>query len=865
MVNRANRGFANPGLQLREGQSGDVVAGALPAGDAFSQLANIAEHFGAQLNTMAAAAAKTEGQAQAALDIQSGLVKPRNDATARGEGYDGVAGDYLSAARRAALNEGMTKAYVDFGDQPDKLGPALDAVHKGLPPTGLPALDAALNGDYLVRRSDFMARSTEQAHKRLQETARANFISEVQTSQSLLDQVSASAGIDPQGAKRVAMAGQQFIATIAKYGPKTAFSIGEIQFPADDTRRDALSPEQLAAYSAKATVQSKETWLTAYADTLPDARSRKIFAAQVEERWKGGDPIFAGLDGADMDRITGRLDASARRAEADERSAQAQASDEARNAIEAFQYGQEPDWDMARQAAAASGDAGLMAQVDFYASASPEVKGVLKTVVARQLGLFGPTTPGETWVDATGQPVDHQALAAQIGATTQQASGFFSRVLGTQATVTSAKRSEQGNTSVGGSRTSAHLRGEGWDIKVPGQSSAQTFAALRASGMPFDQLLDEGDHVHVGLGPKMRGQALIKNGNAWTTPSDVKPGTPAYAAWASARDGFSSDPLNYVRGGANRAPIANVPVVVPEGAFARDPAQLQAWGAAMKQRQALGQTISRTYGVPPRLLTNGEREYYKAQVEANPTQAIALARAAYQSMGEGGALSLMRELGESAPEASASLHIADLYASGSSQFATAAAQGMALISEGKQQLPKDDDIAIAAKFDKLKGAVPPQVLIAARITARAAMLNDQMTGTKRSDDYYVNAALGTTSANGRLYGGVVKVNGRETAIPHWLDQDRADDALEALGHAWERQGNGPVWSNGEAVTGTQMAGMQMVLSPSGSYRFVNPRTGNPVMKRGGGVFELDMDRARPFLSRTLGAAALKATSSAGVQ
>jgi len=72
--------------------------------------------------------------------------------------------------------------------------------------------------------------------------------------------------------------------------------------------------------------------------------------------------------------------------------------------------------------------------------------------------------------------------------------------------ITSTRRSAADNARVGGSKTSSHLTGHGIDF-VPADGDFDRAArALADAGVPFDQIINEGDHIHIGYGPKMRGQ-----------------------------------------------------------------------------------------------------------------------------------------------------------------------------------------------------------------------------------------------------------------------------------------------------------------------------------------------------------------------
>jgi hypothetical protein len=66
-------------------------------------------------------------------------------------------------------------------------------------------------------------------------------------------------------------------------------------------------------------------------------------------------------------------------------------------------------------------------------------------------------------------------------------------------TVTSGYRSPGVNRGVGGSRNSAHMDGRAADIKVSGLAPREAAQQILAAGIALDQLIYEGQWVHVGI------------------------------------------------------------------------------------------------------------------------------------------------------------------------------------------------------------------------------------------------------------------------------------------------------------------------------------------------------------------------------
>jgi putative chitinase len=75
--------------------------------------------------------------------------------------------------------------------------------------------------------------------------------------------------------------------------------------------------------------------------------------------------------------------------------------------------------------------------------------------------------------------------------------------------ITSGYRSPTLNRFIGGSKSSAHCLGFAADFKCPQFGApVDIVAAIKASGIKYDQLINEGFWVHISFAPELRQQTL---------------------------------------------------------------------------------------------------------------------------------------------------------------------------------------------------------------------------------------------------------------------------------------------------------------------------------------------------------------------
>jgi hypothetical protein len=106
-------------------------------------------------------------------------------------------------------------------------------------------------------------------------------------------------------------------------------------------------------------------------------------------------------------------------------------------------------------------------------------------------------TPGGTWSaggNAAGSAAGRAEFAhSAIGSPYVNAQSFFDRLVGAHVRII------EGRARGGHARNSEHYTGDAWDFSVPGMTNDQVIAKIRQSGVAFDELFNEQNHVHMGF------------------------------------------------------------------------------------------------------------------------------------------------------------------------------------------------------------------------------------------------------------------------------------------------------------------------------------------------------------------------------
>ena len=526
------------------------------------------------------------------------------------------------------------------------------------------------------------------------------------------------------------------------------------------------------------------------------------------------------------------------------KSARGEAAQLTRDQIEAMRYGGDVDPNALTRNAAAAGDPGLSAEAQYRMAVGFGEPGAAQELAAGGVAVGGFTGAVNFVIDKV---EGGDKLVVDGGGPTRFGISQNANPDLNVATLTrdqAAMRYRRYWAQVGADQLPPALALVAFDTAVNhgvekaramlAQSGGDPATLLQLRAAEYDRLAKDPDQAKNLAGWKNR---LLKVGAE----------AARIESFTNVQEGVSSDPLKFAMGTNKRPALAQV------GVLPTNPTDPD-FVPALQGRLRIGQLMNRTYHAPMRLLTNGEAAALKDAIAQDPGAAIQLAEAATQAVGPQAARSLLGEVGQQGT-ADLSLHIADLHALGSTQFAALAVSGI-------EQKAKGQELAAGLKTEirdyvaehKTLFAGNPNLLIAVRQTAEAAALAQTTTGQGKSAEFYVNSALGATSRGGKTYGGIVEVNGARTVMPPWLASDHADEVMDYLAEGWSH-GGGPVYGDtGKPIPARALAKLRPMPLPNGHYALLD---GKGVAVSGatpGRAFELDLDAMAPALRRRFGRA-----------
>ncbi|MGR6533132.1 glycosyl hydrolase 108 family protein [Brevundimonas sp. RM1] len=836
-----------------------------PAAGAAAGVAEAAKGVARELGAMADRSLKREGERDAGRAITAAgqfgqEVQLRQGFGVDDQAFNAIAREYLSTRRISAYAEEIDKAELASPDSEAGFTEARGAVRQAFRDraTGDPLIDAEFERQATLLDQAALRRVRVGQEKARISMARGAMTEAASVGETLIGQAVASAGFDDAGATLIAANLTEYTAKMARFGPREAFSIGGVEFAADPNRSAAMSVEELARHLDQVQARTRSTWLTTAVDQAPDAASARAMAGQIEEQWAAGNPAFVGLSASDFAQVAARNEATVNRKANGEGAGQRAAGQQLRDMMTAAEYGGDYDVGQMRALAQASGDPGLVAMVEFG-----ERHGFGVTPASLRSGGRPVGGGFDGWVDFLLDDLEGEGFVGNDNGAGRAQWGITERSHPEAWADGRIDRNEartiyrQYWADVGGDNLPPALAHAAASAAVvAGAGNARRW--LAASGGDVERFHD----LQLAHFEKLAADNPAKYGgslNGWRRRDGLsRAQSRRVTASERAAEGYASDPIGFARGNSKRDAMVELPEFDINRIFGGDPSA----GGFLRDRLAVGRQLNARSGVPVAVFDKAELATIKDRIEADPAAVVGLVQTAAQTPGVGsdGVRVILGQLGM-AGTASADLHLGWLATDDHTRnIAAKVIQGRALRASGAKDADfgrGEETIAQAALRFAPAFAMQPDLFAVAQATARDMAIADQARGQLQSAEAYVNSALGGTRANGRLYGGLARVNGANTIAPTWLASDYLDDALEIAADLWAAQDVGPVYSNGQPIPARTLRNYRLKATPSGTYRLVNT-AGEELPARSGRPFEfnIEADSFRDVLRRRLPGAVL---------
>lgn len=838
---RADFGRNLSGAVLQPNHSAETAAGAA------NDVARAVGHVAGRLREAADRAYERQGESQAVGDIERGGATLRGGLGIEAQAYDGIMREHVLAQRVTAYDASAQEVERAHPNDPVAYAEAMQAVDAAFAPTG----DASLDSRFARSRTLALGAGVQRvrvgqaAFRR--EAAAGALVETVQGQSAVLSRAAAGAPAGETGAAQVGAALTTFTTSLVRFGPRDAFELGGVAYPADPSRLDVMGVDDLARTAAKATEDARGRWIVGVGETITDPAAKRAYVGDVRDMWQSGDPMFAGMSADGIDRALGRLEQDAARAEADIEAQRRGAEASVREGLRAAEFGGAADWGALRAEAAATGNEGLKAEVEYRAAygftGSPSGG-----------GRGGAAAPGAGFEGSVNFLLDHLEGPGLVGNDNGQGRAQWGITSGNNPDAwTDGKVDRAEAAQIYRDRywtpTEAVVRQVGGDedfmfaaftiavVAGPGKAGEM----VRASGGDLDRLWALETAHYERLARENPGEYADDLPGWRNRQGKVRGAVGAQRARRREQDGYSGDPLGHAMGTETRPPLISVATLDPNGVFAGANG-VPDWKRAVLTRRSQGEALAARDGVPARIFTDAEMTFYAERFEDSPGDLLIFTVALASTVGPDAARPVLLDLGRKGL-APADLHIAGLAMDPVTRPAAGlAVRGRQMRLQGAGEAVFGDDQSIAETTRTLAPAFAamPDLLPAIENVARDMAVADAAAGRLKAPAAYVNSALGATERGGHTFGGMASWNSGAVILPAWLRRDGVDEWIETEAAAWA-SGGGPVYANGRPVAPIRLRGYQLRATPGG-YRLLNPETGAYAVDAAGRPFQFRPNR-----------------------
>ena len=301
--------------------------GEMPVADQSRAWAQVQQSFARMGRTLADRAADAAAREGEQAGLKAGIdpnFNPKRDGTIRGEAFDRAGLRTMYTRTETRLIESLAELNREHPDDGAAFNSGVDQLRK----TYIDPLPAEIKADVaqsftrqtLGYQRDYARLEAE----RLDDQARAEALPAIEARGKDLGRVAYSSGLDEAADKAIEGEMSALASLLVNYGPKTAFTLGNRTFEADEDRAGILGVEDIQAQLLEAGEAVALNRVKGTFDRLDSPASRKAFAEDFRKDYSAGGDMTQTMDLKTVEQLDRYFDQAVREDERAAREAQAE-------------------------------------------------------------------------------------------------------------------------------------------------------------------------------------------------------------------------------------------------------------------------------------------------------------------------------------------------------------------------------------------------------------------------------------------------------------------------------------------------------------------------------------------------------------
>ncbi len=264
------------------GNIGDFAGDAQALAGSFNEINN---RVNGQLDQMAAQQGATAGAAAGA----NGDVPLKQNGTISGDAYDAAAVRTMVAQHDIQARQAADRIYLQNQGNPAALKSQLDAYANGVMSSNMPEqVKTQFQVNFGNIAATYMDSAQAQQQRQVMDSDRASYLASLDQRQQTIDNLALNAENDPKAAASLGQQLSDLRQFAVSYGPKGAFTLDGVNYPADPTRAGISSATDIEKLMQGMNSRAKETRVFGKFMQLPTTQAQQNYAAAFEKAFASG-------------------------------------------------------------------------------------------------------------------------------------------------------------------------------------------------------------------------------------------------------------------------------------------------------------------------------------------------------------------------------------------------------------------------------------------------------------------------------------------------------------------------------------------------------------------------------------------------